>query len=68
MTSTEQQTAIDAAIIDSATNPKTIVTEGLTVTRQSIDEIIKADKHLAKRNVAGFGLRCGKAGTAGGAL
>jgi hypothetical protein len=60
MTSTEQEAAIETALVDAATNPKTIQTEGLTVTRQSIDEIIKADRHLAKKRVAGLGIRMGR--------
>jgi len=61
MTSTEQQAAIDESLLDAATNPKTMVTEGLTITRQSIGEIIQADRHLAKRRVSGLGIRVGYA-------
>lgn len=60
MTSTEQQAAIDDALIDAATNPKTLVTEGLTITRQNIADIVAADRHLAKKRVAGLGIRIGR--------
>jgi hypothetical protein len=60
MTSTEQQAAIDDALMDAATNPKSLTTEGLTVVRQNIADIVAADKHLAKKRVSGLGIRIGR--------
>lgn len=63
MTSTEQQAAIDAALIDVATNEKssTFSGESVSVTRQSISEIIAADRHMARKRVVGLGIRVGYA-------
>jgi hypothetical protein len=70
MTSTEQQAAIDAALLDVATNEKssTFSGESVSVTRQSVAEIIAADRHMARKNFKGLGIRCGRMTTTGASL
>lgn len=56
------QESIDSALIDAATNEKssTFSGESVSVTRQSVSEIILADRHYARKHVAGLGIRRGK--------
>lgn len=34
--------------------------DGMSVSNRSVDEIIKADKHLARKKASGMGFRVGK--------
>lgn len=56
------QDKVDAKIEDLIDKPKTIMSDGMQVTEQTIDDMIKLDKHLARKgavNSASMGLRFG---------
>ena len=55
---------LDQTIEDAAKNPKAVAVDGTRVDAQSVDDLIKADQHLAgkdaMRNSARRGLRFNK--------
>jgi hypothetical protein len=49
----DAETRIETALDEAAS----VTVDGMSVSNRSIDEIIKADKHLARKKSNGFGFR-----------
>jgi ribosome maturation protein Sdo1 len=55
----ETETTFDAEtrIENALDQASSVSVDGMSVSNRSVDEIIKADKHLARKRSSGFGLR-----------
>jgi hypothetical protein len=62
------QTQIDAAIVDSVTNPQSSSIDGTSTTRANIKDIIELDKYMSKKNVRYLGLRYSRVANTGAGL